>query len=455
MVAIPQKINQPETTALQTVLTVKSISKKFQLHDEPLKRLFSLLLPRYSRKDKGFCALKDVSVELKAGETLGIVGRNGAGKSTLLQIICGTLQPSEGEVKVRGRVAALLELGAGFNDEFTGRENIYLNAAIYGLSRREVDARLDDIVAFAEIGEFIDRPVRTYSSGLFVRLAFAVIAHVDADVLVIDEALAVGDALFSQKCMRFLAEFKKSGSIIFVSHDSGAVSQLCDKAIWLHEGRVMLEGGAKQVTEAYLEFLYSEIQGDINNTSPEKVSYKQAVEAWHDPRESFLQNSAYRNDILIQPFDTQASSFGTGQVKVLDTCLRDDQGRKLSVVFGGSLIELEVVMDVHSEINNFIVGFLVKDKRGQVLFGDNSLLFKPEGYSVSADTRYSAKIQFMMPYLAQGEYVLSLGIASGTQTDHVQHCWIHDALVFSCQSSHIVHGLFGTPVIGFTLDAVN
>ncbi|WP_198144115.1 ABC transporter ATP-binding protein [Gilvimarinus agarilyticus] len=414
-----------------------------------------MLIPGYKQKSEEFRALDNVSVSLEAGQTLGIVGRNGAGKSTLLQLICGTLKPSSGSISIQGRVAALLELGAGFNEDFTGRENIYLNAAIYGLKRREVDARIEEIIEFAEIGEFIDRPVRVYSSGMFVRLAFSIIAHVDADVLVIDEALAVGDALFSQKCMRFLDEFRKTGSIIFVSHDSGAVSQLCDKALWLHRGKVMLEGDAKQVTEAYLEFLYSEIQGDIYAGSAEVIDYERAAEAWYDPRDKLLQHSQYRNDIEIQPFDTNVSAFGTGLIQVVDCCLRDEQGRKMSVVFGGSMVELEVVMDTQSELNNFIVGFLLKDKRGQVLFGDNSLLFKPEGYRVSANGRYVARLKFLMPYLAQGEYVVSLGIASGTQTDHVQHCWIHDALVFSCQSSHIIHGLFGTPVVDFTLEAVD
>ncbi|WP_339897201.1 ABC transporter ATP-binding protein [uncultured Gilvimarinus sp.] len=436
-------------------LFVNSVSKNFAVNDEPLKRLFSLLVPGYKQKTEEFRALDDVSVSLEAGQTLGIVGRNGAGKSTLLQLICGTLKPSSGSISIQGRVAALLELGAGFNEDFTGRENIYLNAAIYGLKRREVDARINEIIEFAEIGEFIDRPVRVYSSGMFVRLAFSIIAHVDADVLVIDEALAVGDALFSQKCMRFLDEFKKTGSIIFVSHDSGAVSQLCDKALWLHRGKVMLEGDAKRVTEAYLEFLYSELQGDIHVGSADAVDYEKAADSWHDPREELLLSSKYRNDIEILPFDTEVSSFGTGLVHVTDCCLRDERGRKMSVVFGGSMVELEVVMDTQSELNNFIVGFLLKDKRGQVLFGDNSLLFKPEGYRVSANGRYVARLKFLMPYLAQGEYVVSLGIASGTQADHVQHCWIHDALVFSCQSSHIIHGLFGTPVVGFTLEAVD
>ena len=185
-----------------------------------------------------FWALKDVSFEVKRGETVGIIGRNGSGKSTLLQIICGTLSPTGGQVETHGRVAALLELGSGFNPEFTGRENVYMNGSVIGLSRDEIDTLFDDIVAFADIGEFIDQPVKTYSSGMYVRLAFAVIAHVNADTLVIDEALAVGDVFFVQKCMRFLRKFMDEGTIIFVSHDTGAVVNLCNRAFMLNKGQV-------------------------------------------------------------------------------------------------------------------------------------------------------------------------------------------------------------------------
>jgi len=185
-----------------------------------------------------FLALNDVSFEVSRGETVGIIGRNGAGKSTLLQIVCGTLKPTSGFIETHGRIAAMLELGAGFNPEFSGRENIFLNGYIVGLTRQQIEARYDAICGFADIGEFIEQPIKTYSAGMAVRLAFAVMAHVDAQILVIDEALAVGDARFVQKCMRFLREFKERGTLLFVSHDTIAVSSLCDRAIWLDAGRV-------------------------------------------------------------------------------------------------------------------------------------------------------------------------------------------------------------------------
>src|SRR5262249_21598801 len=209
-----------------------------------------------------FWALRDVSFEVHKGETVGIIGRNGAGKSTLLQILCGTLHPNNGAVTVIGRVAALLELGSGFNPEFSGRENVYLNASVLGLSRNEVEDRFDDIAAFADIGDFIDRPVKTYSTGMLVRLAFAVAAHVDADILVIDEALAVGDAFFVQKCMRWLRAFMRRGTLLFVSHDAGSVVNLCDRAIWLHNGALVMDDSARLVTETYLQSLAEEAYGD-------------------------------------------------------------------------------------------------------------------------------------------------------------------------------------------------
>ena len=195
-------------------------------------------------------------MRLKKGETIGIIGLNGSGKSTLLQLICGILSPTSGTVESKGRIAALLELGSGFNPEFTGRENVYLNGTVLGLSAKEIDAKFDDIAKFADIGEFINQPVKQYSSGMYVRLAFAVMANVDADILVIDEALAVGDMVFSQKCMRFLRKFKNNGTVFFVSHNSGAVVNLCDRAVWLDRGEIQAIGSAQYVSERYLAKRY-------------------------------------------------------------------------------------------------------------------------------------------------------------------------------------------------------
>ncbi|MBI3442008.1 MAG: ABC transporter ATP-binding protein [Proteobacteria bacterium] len=248
-------------------IRVSNLSKCYHLYDAPRDRLKQFVAPRLQRLVgqnakqyfREFWALKDVSFEVKKGETVGIIGRNGSGKSTLLQIICGTLTPTSGTVETSGRIAALLELGSGFNPEFTGRENVYMNAAVLGLSKEEVDKRFDDIAAFADIGQFIEQPVKTYSSGMVVRLAFAVIAHVNADILIIDEALAVGDTFFNQKCMRFLREFREKGTILLVSHDTASVMALCDKAILLKNEQSRYEcqkGSVGNICRIYLKELY-------------------------------------------------------------------------------------------------------------------------------------------------------------------------------------------------------
>ncbi len=250
-----------EQVAADVAIEVRALGKCYQLFDKPVHRMWQSLIGGHQRFYREFWALREVDFTVHRGETLGIVGRNGAGKSTLLQLIAGTLKPSEGRAAIHGRVAALLELGSGFNPDFTGRQNVHLNAAILGLTRAEIEARIDAILAYAEIGDFVDQPVRSYSTGMVMRLAFAVVAHVDADILIIDEALAVGDAFFMQKCMRYLRDFRKRGTMLFVSHDSSAVTSLCDRAIWLEHGRVQRIGDARTVMDAYLEASLVERQG--------------------------------------------------------------------------------------------------------------------------------------------------------------------------------------------------
>ena len=218
-------------------IKVESIGKNYHIYDKPHHRLLQMLARGKKTYYRDFWAVKDVSFSIKKGETVGIIGRNGSGKSTLLQMICGTLTPTAGSIEVNGRVAALLELGAGFNPEFSGRENVYMAASLYGLKHEEIEGKMADIIAFADISDFMDQPVKTYSSGMYVRLAFAVIAHVDADILVIDEALAVGDIFFTQKCMRFIQHFQeKGGTLLFVSHDMGTVMNICQSAVMLFAG---------------------------------------------------------------------------------------------------------------------------------------------------------------------------------------------------------------------------
>lgn len=236
---------------------MRGVGKRYDVYDKPHHRLFDLFAGQ-ARRARPFWALRGLDLEIHRGETVGIVGRNGSGKSTLLQILCGTLAPTEGEVEVRGRVAALLELGAGFNPEFTGRENVFLNASLLGMSHEETVRRLPQILAFADIGEFIDQPVRTYSSGMYVRLAFAVAISVDPDILVIDEALSVGDEAFQRKCFARIEELKRGGStILFVSHSAGTIVQLCDRAVLLDTGRRLLTASPKSVVARYQRLIYA------------------------------------------------------------------------------------------------------------------------------------------------------------------------------------------------------
>lgn len=430
-------------------ISIRGVGKTFRLYKRPQDRL----LQRFSRKHlfQEFHALSDISFDVKRGETVGIVGRNGSGKSTLLQLICGTLTPTHGEIQVNGRVAALLELGAGFNPEFTGRENVYLNAAILGLSKQQIDARLEDIFAFAEIGEFIDQPVKTYSSGMYVRLAFAVIAHVDADILIIDEALAVGDALFTQKCMRFLRKFREHGTILFVSHDSAAVTNLCQRAVWLREGAIAQQGPAKEVSEAYLASLFDSGSATAGVRSSDAPVAR--PEEWVDGRQSFINASNLRNDLEVFRFNPDNDGFGMRHATIRDVYLEDDQGRRMAWVVGGEIATLTVVVECHNDLDQPIVGFYVKDRLGQTLFGDNTYLtYAGAPVAAPAGGLLTTRFRFPMPLLPVGDYSIAAAVANGTQADHTQHHWIHDAVLFRSHCSATAAGLVGIPMLNINME---
>lgn len=252
----------PERTAQETAISVRDLSKKYRRFSSTADTLKELLHPFGKKYHDEFWALKGVSFEIKKGESIGLIGRNGSGKSTLLQVLCGILQPTSGTVLVSGRVAALLELGAGFSSDFSGRENVYMNGALMGLSRHEMDERFSSIAEFAEIGDFMEQPVKTYSSGMYVRLAFAVAINVDADILIVDEALSVGDEAFQRKCYSRIRTIQDRGAtIIFVSHSASAVVELCNRAILLERGEVLLKGAPKKVVSNYQKLIYAPVEG--------------------------------------------------------------------------------------------------------------------------------------------------------------------------------------------------
>jgi lipopolysaccharide transport system ATP-binding protein len=432
------------------VISVDRVGKAYHMYERPSHRLWQAMLGKRKSFYKDFWALRDVSFQVRRGETVGIVGRNGSGKSTLLQMIAGTLTPTKGSVQVRGRVAALLELGSGFNPEFTGRENVYLNAAILGLQRDQVEARLDSVLAFADIGEFIDQPVRSYSSGMAVRLAFAVIVHVDADVLIIDEALSVGDAFFAQKCMRFLREFQKTGTLLFVSHDAAAVTNLCERAIWLDGGRVRLGGTSQEVMEAYMTEQHVSLRHDLGERVEVKKKARVSMGELPDFRAEEFREAGIRNRIALFEFDPEhvGTEFGAQGARIEHVEFQDANGKPQSVFEGGEVVRLVVTVRLITVLDNLIVGFYVKDRLGQRLFGDNTYFaYRNTPLSGPEGARLSAGFTFRMPVMPSGSYMVDVAVASGDQNDHTQQHWVHDALEFRAMDETMRHGLVGVPML--------
>jgi lipopolysaccharide transport system ATP-binding protein len=440
-------------------IRVQNLSKCYQIYDTPRDRLKQFVMPRLQglagqsprQYFREFWALRDVSFEVKKGETVGIIGRNGSGKSTLLQMICGTLNPTSGSIQTNGRIAALLELGSGFNPEFTGRENVYMNASVLGLSNEEIKGRFDDIVAFADIGDFVEQPVKTYSSGMMVRLAFAVIAHVGADILVIDEALAVGDAVFTQKCMRFLRKFMEQGTVLFVSHDSGSVLTLCQHAIWLNKGAVFQTGAAKEVVEAYTQFTLQEIYGDKVHLTSVDANKSTSHE------EKNLAADATIDKGTSVTFFTQleeSSGWETGKANILSVRLLNKDGEDMPMLHGGELVNLEIVAVTHESIYSPILGWFIKDRLGQSLFGENTYTYVNPPLLVNAGKKIKAVFQFQIPLLPNGEYAITVAIAEGDPFEHTQHHWLHDAVILKIATDKLRYGLVGIPFSEVSLNVI-
>lgn len=430
-------------------IKVDGVGKNYHLYDKPHHRLLQMLRGEKKTYYRDFWAVKDVSFSVRKGETVGIIGRNGSGKSTLLQMICGTLTPTTGSIAVNGRVAALLELGAGFNPEFTGRENVYMNAAVLGLSHEAIDARFAQIAAFADIGDFIEQPVKTYSSGMFVRLAFAVIAHVDADILVIDEALSVGDAVFSQKCMRFLRQFKENGTLIFVSHDMGSVLNLCERALWLHTGKLRQVGASKEVAEAYLQYTLQETYGQ--DVQLQEIQVAPAAIPETVAAENVAPLIDYGSEVQANDNLLAANGWKTGDGEILEVRLEHLTSAPSSVFRGGEKIRLVITAKAYQDMNSPILGFLVRDRLGQDLFGENTLAFTGlNPHPIAAGKVFTGEFVFRLPMLPNGQYVVMASLANGDIHNHVQHHWLHDAVILNVSSSTVRWGL-----VGIAFDNVN
>jgi lipopolysaccharide transport system ATP-binding protein len=380
----------------EIAISLKNVSKCFKRYAKPADRLKEILLPKKSHAQM-FWALRDISLNVARGEALGIIGQNGSGKSTLLQVIAKTLTPTAGEVFVNGRVSALLELGSGFNPEFTGRQNVFFNGQILGLSQEEIAIKFDEIIKFAEIGDFIEQPVKTYSSGMFVRLAFAVAVSVNPDILIVDEALAVGDIYFQQKCFERIQELKRQGTtLLFVSHDSTAVYKLCNRAVLMESGKAVLDAKPKQVIDLYEAKLLKK-----RDTHSESVEIQMLAKPDSSAQETFSSNKVLE-EVIIQ----------SSEVVVEFVQLLDGNGQIIDSVISEQSLHLSIGILLLQSFDDLHIGFKVRDRTGEVIFETNTFAMRKKIGKVCSGTSLKVIFRFHVP-LSEGEYTISLGVADG------------------------------------------
>jgi lipopolysaccharide transport system ATP-binding protein len=437
------------------IVRVDNVGKRYDIYDRPSDRLRQFILPRAqrffgkeaSRFGREFWALRGVSFEAQRGESIGIIGRNGSGKSTLLQMITGVLAPTEGTVETSGRIAALLELGSGFNPEFSGQENVYMSGRVLGLSEAEINARYDQILAFADIGDFVSQPVKTYSSGMFVRLAFAVVAHVNAEVLVVDEALAVGDVFFGQKCFRFFREFReRGGTLLLVSHDSSAVVNLCDRAIWLESGRLIETGEPKSVCRRYLRNVYLARESAAILGVERAGSRSGMLKDGMEPAKDVWAPEQRENLISVSPFNVSSDAFGVRGAEIIDAGFHGENDERLDMVRGGQDVCLSVLIACHRTFEFPAVGLVFKDRLGQSVYAEGTTWAyegKYEEVRFTQGERVRVDFLFPMPVLIEGNYSIAVAVAEGFGHEHVQHHLMHDALALKSISSRLLHGITG------------
>lgn len=402
---------------------IENGSKNYRIYAKPADRLKELVF--HGRKfHQDFWAVKNVSFRVPRGSTFGVVGENGSGKSTLLQMIAGTLQPTEGTITLNGRVAALLELGAGFNQEFTGHENVLLNAAIMGLSEEETVRRLPEIERFAEIGSFIDQPVKTYSSGMYVRLAFAVAIHVDPEILLVDESLSVGDVYFQQRCMRKIRQMKQEGkTILFVSHDMTAVKNLCDAAVWLEHGEVKGIGEPDEVVGEYLATM-----------TMRRDPYATETATGGTP---MVGNS---DGLVVRTLPNVAHRWGNRHAEVIGIQILDSRGIRCDLVDQGASIVVRVSVAFQHDVSSPIVGILMRNRLGEDICGINTSAEGIEVPPARAGQSFTVDFSLKLPLLLPGDYHFTPAIAQGTHEDFVICDQVENAIHLVVRKKTIVYG---------------
>ncbi|MGR3310342.1 MAG: ABC transporter ATP-binding protein, partial [Candidatus Brocadiales bacterium] len=402
-------------------ISLRNVSKKYPIYEKPLHRLQEAfaknIFGKRKRYHREFWALRDMSFDVEKGSVVGIVGKNGAGKSTLLQIIAGTMTPTTGSVEVNGRISALLELGAGFNPEFTGRENVFMNGSILGFSESEMKNRFGEIERFADIGEFIDQPVKTYSSGMYVRLAFAVAINVDPEILIVDEALSVGDVFFQHRCMHKIGQFKKDGkTILFVSHDPNAVKSLCDRVVLIDKGNMLEIGTPDKVIAKYLSLV--SMKGSETLPHEEIQDLKATSEA--EPTDGGKENIEYN----IPNIDYR---YGDKRAEIIGIAVYDKQGNRIESTAHGETILIRISAIMHEHLDKPILGFMFRNKNGVDISGSNTLMEGDPLPSANKGQVFTVDFITSLPLIHPGNYSITIAVSNGTLDEYVICDWIENA----------------------------
>lgn len=412
-------------------IKTSNISKAYKLYDNKSDRLKEAINPFKKSYHKDFFALKNISFDIKKGETIGILGKNGSGKSTLLKIITGVLTQTGGYLNVNGKICALLELGAGFNPEYTGIENIYLNGTLMGYEKRDIDKKLSSIIKFADIGDFIYQPVKSYSSGMFARLAFSVAISTDPDILIVDEALSVGDVFFQQKCNLYMKENMKGVTKLLVTHDINSVAKLTDRVLVLSKGELVFDGDPLEGIEFYVRNLHNDTyrNEDCIKKSTSNLIKEYKFDKWIDVEESKLS--------------------GALEAKICKYYFSINEQDYIGYVENRDIITLKILVKSQKNIKNTILGYLVNDKYGNIVFGQNSITVGFNNINLKGENYNIISLKFTWPEIKEGEYFITIGVGEGEhETQHVIQCWAHNIIKLNNISPNkTIHGLFNGNII--------
>lgn len=436
---------------MSTAIEVKNLSKIYTIYENSMVRLKDAL--GFSKENHGreFYALDHISFAVEKGKTLGIIGENGAGKSTLLKIITGVLAPSEGEVVINGRISALLELGTGFNPEYTGIENIYLSGNIMGLSRKEVDDKIQDILDFADIGSFVNQKVKTYSSGMFARLAFAVAINVEPEILIVDEALAVGDLFFQQKCNMYMKEKMEHCTKLLVTHDMASIANMADEVIVISKGKQVFYGEPLQAIEYYTKKAHTEVFQEAKNERHHRSEAEKDQEQTTGSAET--ENECELNSDWTAIREEDLGGALEAKIEAYHVLINEEEYK--GYVQNDDVVRVDLLIRSEREMRNVIIGYQMKDKYGNIIFGENTHSSGFPESMIMSGRQYVATLCFRWPSIQENNYFLTLGLGEGNhEMQHIIQCWAHSIFEFRNITNLPNHGLFNQKIDKYQIQRV-